>query len=201
MYRRRESASASQISMALEPQRRLLASIGLAALLIAMTAHASIAIASNVEPLPTTIETLAPGLHRLGTARHTVFGFHVFNATLWVVGRQWSPAEAHALDVEASRNIPPSRLIDGVIDEMRDIKAADDRQRSIWKQRLNQIIPALARGDQLVILCLPDQRTVVFYNGTKVGSVDDPNFGAALFRIWLDPNASRQDFRNALLQN
>ncbi len=150
--------------------------------------------------LPATVTTLAPGLHRLGTARHTVFGLHVFDATLWVAGPRWSPTEAHALDVEASRKIPPSRLVNGVIDEMRDIRAADDRQRTMWKQSLDRILPSLSRGDQLVILCLPNQQTVIFHNGARIGSLEDPNFGSALFRVWLDPMASRQDVRNALLQ-
>ncbi len=178
--------------------RHVLPSIWLAAALSALVAPASAA--TPVAALPASVVTLAPGLHRLGTARHTVFGLHVFDATLWVAGEQWSPTEAHALDVEASRNIPPSRLVNGVIDEMRDIRAADEGQRSTWKQSLNRIVPTLSRGDQLVILCLPNRQTVIFHNGAKTGSVDDPNFGSALFRVWLDPMASRQDIRGALLQ-
>jgi hypothetical protein len=176
---------------------RFLFSIELAVALGAMSAMA----ATQATVLPATVITLAPGLHRLGTARHTVFGIHVFDATLWIAGRQWSPTEPHALDVEASRQIPPSRLVNGVIDEMRDIRVADDRQRSNWKQRLNQIVPPLARGDSLVILCLPNRQTVIFHNGTMIGSIDDPSFGSALFRVWLDPGTPRQEIRSALLQN
>jgi len=179
--------------------RKVLASIWLATALGALGALARAAI--PVATLPPTVVALAPGLHRLGTARHTVFGLHVFDATLWVAGPRWSPSEAHALDVIASRTIPPSRLVNGVIDEMRDIKAADDKQCSMWKERLNRIVPTLARGDQLVILCLPKRQTVIFYNGTTTGSVDDPNFGSALFRVWLDPISSRPDVRSALLQD
>ena len=181
------------------PLRKILVSIPLAAALCTMIVPA--AAAATIAALPPGVSILAPGLHRLGTARHTVFGFHVFDATLWVAGPRWSATEAHALDVEASRSIPPSRLVGSVIDEMRDMKVADDRQRSMWKQNLERIIPTLSRGDQLVILCLPDRQTVIFHNGRNVGTVDDPNFGSALFRVWLDPMASRQDVRSALLQN
>jgi hypothetical protein len=179
--------------------RKKLVTVWLATALMALSASARAS--APVIALPATVITLAPGLHRLGTARHTVFGIHVFDATLWVAGPHWSPAEAHALDVEASRQIPPSRLVNGVIDEMRDIRAADDRQRSTWKTRLNQIVPPMVRGDSLVILCLPNRQTVIFHNGTMIGSIDDPNFGSALFRVWLDPRTSRPDIRSALLQN
>jgi Chalcone isomerase-like len=181
------------------PLRNILVAIQLVAALATMTIPALAA--THIAPLPPGVTILAPGLHRLGTARHTVFGFHVFDATLWVAGPQWSPSEAHALDIEASRGIPPSRLVNSVIDEMRDMKVANDRQRSMWKQSLERILPTLSRGDQLVILCLPDRQTVIFHNSSKVGTVDDPNFGSALFRVWLDPLASRQDIRSALLQN
>lgn len=156
--------------------------------------------ARRTKPLPASVSEIAPGLHPLGTARHTVFGMPVFDATLWVVGRHWSPAEPHALDVSASRNIPPARLVNGVMDEMRDLKAADDRQRAQWQADLLRIVPPLARGDQLVVLCLADRKTLVYFNGLERGSINDPNFGAALFRVWLDPMSSRPDIRNALLQ-
>ena len=125
----------------------------------------------------------------------------VFDATLWIAGRQWSPVEPHALDVLASRNIPPARLVNGVIDEMRDLRAADDRQRARWRTDLLRIVPPMARGDQLVVLCLVDRRTLIFFNGLERGEIDDPNFGAALFRVWLDPMSSRPDIRSALLQH
>jgi len=156
--------------------------------------------ASPSKPLPASVFEIAPGLHRLGTARHTVFGLPVFDATLWIAGQQWSPIEPHALDVLASRNIPPKRLVGGVIDEMRDLKAANDRQRAQWQADLLRILPPLTRGDQLVVLCLPDRKTLIYFNGLERGKIDDPNFGAALFRVWLDPMSSRPDVRNALLQ-
>lgn len=195
----RKTACGGLLSVARISLRKILVSIQLVAALSTMGMPALAA--APIAPLPPGVTILAPGLHRLGTARHTVFGLHVFNATLWIAGPRWTPSEAHALDVEASRNIPPSRLVTNVIDEMRDMKVADDRQRSMWKQSLERIVPALSRGDQLVILCLPDRQTVIFHNGRKIGSVDDPNFGSALFRVWLDPLASRQDIRSALLQN
>jgi hypothetical protein len=193
-----ENANGEPLSAAPIRLRVVFVSIQVAVALGAVVAPALVAAAAVT--LPPSVITLAPGLHRLGTARHTVFGLHVFNATLWVAGPQWSPTEAHALDVEASRDIPPSRLVNGVIDEMRDLRAANNQQRLMWKQRLDRIVPTLARGDQLVILCLPNQQTVIFHNGSTTGSIDDPNFGSALFRVWLDPRASRQDIRSALLQ-
>jgi hypothetical protein len=103
--------------------------------------------------LPPGVVQLAPGIHRLGTAQHRVFGVRVFAATLWITGTTWSPQEPHALDVEASRKIPKQRLIDNLMDEMRDQKAGTPAQLSQWKGHLASLIPELKKGDQLVVFC------------------------------------------------
>ncbi len=150
-------------------------------------------------PLPPAVTSVAVGLHRLGTGRHTIFGMPVFDASLWIVGNQYSSSEPHAVDLVPSVPIPPSKLVGGLIDEMAELKAADDAQREAWRALMLKACPSLSRGDQLVILVMPDGTTTMFYNGEKRESVDDPNFGAALFRVWLDPRTSYPRVRNGML--
>ena len=151
------------------------------------------------QPLPPAVISVAPGLHRLGTGRHTIFGIPIFDASLWIVGTQYSSSEPHAVDLEPSVPVPPSKLVGELIEEMGDLKAADDAQREAWRALMLKALPSLGRGDQLVILVMPNGRTTMYYNGEERKSLDDPNFGAALFRVWLDPATSYQHIRNGML--
>jgi hypothetical protein len=151
--------------------------------------------------LPPGVVQLAPGIHRLGTAQHRVFGVRVFAATLWITGTTWSPQEPHALDVEASRKIPKQRLIDNLMDEMRDQKAGTPAQLSQWKGHLASLIPELKKGDQLVVFCTEkNKQTMIFYNGSQRGEIADPQFCEALFQVWLHPETSYSDVRRSLLR-
>jgi Chalcone isomerase-like len=62
-----------------------------------------------------------------------------------------------------------------------------------------EVLPSLGRGDQLVFLVTPIGRTTMYYNGEELESTDDPNLGAALFRVWLDPATSYQHIRKGML--
>ncbi len=113
------------------PARKCLAA-GRALLLIVWYSSA-LAASQGRRPLPPVVTNVAPGLHRLGTGRHTIFGMPIFDASLWIVGNQYSSSEPHAVDLEPAVPIPPSKLVGGLIDEMAELKAADDAQREAWR--------------------------------------------------------------------
>jgi hypothetical protein len=48
------------------------------------------------KPLPEPVKTQAPGIRPLGRGRETVWGIHVYDATLWVVGSRFTSAEPRA---------------------------------------------------------------------------------------------------------
>jgi hypothetical protein len=134
-------------------------------------------------------------------AQHRVFGVRVFAATLWITGSAWSPDEPHALDVEASRKIPKQRLIDNLVEEMRDQQAGTPAQLAQWKGQMTTLIPELKTRDQLVVFCTEkNKETMIFYNGNKRGEIADPQFCEALFEVWLDPATSYSDVRRSLLR-
>src|ERR1700756_1766568 len=92
-------------------------------------------------PLPQQVLSEAPGMHPFGKGRHTLWGIRVYDATLWIVGPQWSAAAPHALDIEPGRDVPSDTLVKSAIAEMRDLKVGNERQLGIWQAEMKKILP------------------------------------------------------------
>src|SRR5260370_33213020 len=77
------------------------------------------------KPLPAPVQSQAPGIRPLGRGRETLWGIRVYDATLWVVGDRFTPAEPHALDVGPGRSVSADTLVNNVLDEIRRLKLAE----------------------------------------------------------------------------
>jgi Chalcone isomerase-like len=123
----------------------------------------------------------------------------MYDATLWIVGPRWSDAAPHALDIEPGRDVPADTLVNNAIAEMRDLKVGDNRQLAIWQAEMKKVIPNLRQGDQVVIFCSDNSRTLSYLNGSSIGEVDDPSFCPAVMGVWLHPQTKHQAMRKSLL--
>jgi hypothetical protein len=151
-------------------------------------------------PLPQQVLSEAPGIHPLGKARHTVWGIRVYDATLWIVGLEWSADAPHALDIEPGRAVAAETLVKNAVAEMRDVRAGDESRLTIWQTEMRKVIPSVKQGDQVVIFCTPAGRTLVYLNYASIGAIDDPSFCPALMRVWLHPETKHQAIRKSLLR-
>ena len=174
-------------------------SLGLGAMILAVIS-ASSAIASP-RPLPPQVVSTVPGMHPFGKGRHTLWGIRMYDATLWIVGPQWSAAAPHALDIEPGRDVPSDTLVKNAIAEMRDLKVGDARQLGIWQTEMKKLIPNVRKGDQVVIFCSDTNRTIAYLNNSSTGEVDDPSFCPAVMSVWLHPQTKHQAIRISLLRN
>jgi hypothetical protein len=159
---------------------------------------ATFAVASR--PLPPQVLSKAPEIHPFGKGRHTWLGIRMYDATLWIVGPQWSAAAPQALDIEPGRAVPADTLVKNAIAEMRSLKVGDERQLRIWEGELRQIIPNVRQGDQIVIFCPDSKRTLAYLNNSSTGSIDDPSFCPAVMSVWLHPQTKHQAIRRSLLR-
>ena len=159
------------------------------------------AIAAAPAPLPPTVVAIAPGIHPLGKGRHSWFGVHMYDATLWVVGATWSFDEPHAIELEAGRSIASASLTSAAIDEMRGLNVGTAAERDRWTAELARVMPPIRKGDRLVVFTVPVGKTMVYFNDAEYGEIDDPSFGQALFKIWLDPHSRNQPLRRKLLNH
>jgi hypothetical protein len=151
------------------------------------------------KPLPAPVESQAPGIRPLGRGRQTVWGIRVYDATLWVVGIRFTPAEPHAIDVEAGKSVSADTLIKTVMDEMSRLKLGDAPQLAAWRQELTRLIPSVSSGDQIVVFCPSEAKTLVYYNGRSQGEVDDATLCPAIMSVWLHPASQNKEMRKSLL--
>ena len=173
-------------------------SLRLGTILLVLISTAS-AIASH-RPLPTEILSKTPGIHPFGKGRHTLWGVRVYDATLWIVGPQYSAASPHALDIEPGRAVPSDTLVTSAIAHMRDLKVGDERQLGIWQAEMKKLVPNLKQGDQIVIFCPDNKRTLAYLNNSSTGAIDDPSFCPAVMSVWLHPQTKHQAMRKSLLR-
>jgi hypothetical protein len=120
--------------------------------------------------------------------------------TLWAPEGNWNKAKPYALQLFYTHNLSKDTVVDNVLDNIRDENVADDKKLNEWKTVLNNTLPALQDGDTLVGISLPGQKSQLFYNGTKIASIDDPALSKAFFDIWLGDTAD-SDLREKLLNN
>ena len=166
-------------------------------LLVLIAANSAIA----ARPLPPQVTSTAPGIHPFGKGRHTLWSIRVYDATLWIVGPNWSAAAPHALDIEPGRAVPADTLVKNAIAEMRDLKVGDESKLRIWQAEMRKIIPNVKQGDQVVIFCSDANHTFAYLNGSSTGEIDDPSFCPAIMSVWLHPQTKHQAMRKSLLRH
>lgn len=153
----------------------------------------------TAKPLPAPVQSQAPGIRPLGRGRQTVWGVRVYDATLWVVGERFTPAQPHALDVEPGRSVSADILINNAMDEMRRLKLGDASQLASWSLEMKKLIPNVKSGDQVVVFCPSEAKTLTYYNGRSQGEVDDATLCTAIMNVWLHPASQDQAMRKSLL--
>ena len=185
--------------MTTPPQRRRYQPrLGFAVVALMLVSSSSVSAPRTPKPLPEPVKSQAPGIRPLGRGRETVWGIHVYDATLWVVGARYTPVEPHALDIEPGRKVSADTLVNTAMDEMRRLKLGDASQIASWRGELKQLMPNVNSGDQIVIFCPTDAKTLMFYNGRIQGQVNDATFCPAIMNVWLHP-ASKSSVRKSLL--
>ncbi|MEO6026982.1 MAG: chalcone isomerase family protein [Candidatus Binatia bacterium] len=65
--------------------------------------------------------------------------------------------------------------------------------------RLNTLYKDVKPGDRYALTYLPGVGTELALNGTSLGTIEGADFAAAVFAIWLGPNAIDQSLRTQLL--
>jgi len=179
------------------PKMRSRLSFAVIALML-MTPSALAAQSFTPKPLPESVKSQAPGIRPLGRGRETLWGIHVYDATLWIVGDRYTPAEPHALDVEPGRRVSADTLVNNAINEMRRLKLGDASQLASWRLEMTRLMPNVTSGDQVVVFCPSDAKTLMYYNGRSQGEVDDASLCPAIMNVWLHP-ASKSSMRKSLL--
>ncbi|MEN9538227.1 MAG: hypothetical protein RLZZ126_462 [Pseudomonadota bacterium] len=145
---------------------------------------------------------LAPGFIKRGQARLKVFGFSIYDATLWTEpGFSATRYAEHtfALELQYWRTFSGDSIARRALDEMRlqaDL-APSTGQR--WLTTMLGLFPDVQPRDRLMGLHQPVGATRFVFNGQVLGHVEDTEFARLFFGIWLSPKTSQPGMRSELL--
>jgi hypothetical protein len=145
-----------------------------------------------------TLEQVRP-LTLVGSSQLRVAFFKVFNSKLFTKTGQWNdPNHSFRFELTYQRNISGSFLAKQTAKEW-DHLEFDDPRRSEWEASVLAMWPDVKKGDKIAFDVDEQGVSRFFYNGTWVGSVEDPDFAPAFIEIWLSPKTSRPAHREGLL--
>ena len=156
----------------------------------------------NLEVARAALEAALPQHRLIGQGRLTVWGFDVYDASLWALpGFQAEnlTAEPFALELAYLRDFNRRDIVERSLKEMRRAAPISDEQAKIWSAQMLRVIPDVKKGDRLIGINRPGSGALMLVNGKTSGEIRDVKFARLFFGIWLSPKTSEPQVRAALL--
>ncbi|MEP6723055.1 MAG: chalcone isomerase family protein [Variovorax sp.] len=148
------------------------------------------------------VSAALPGAKRAGASRLTVWGFEIYDATLWVSpgfsAAEWA-AKPLVLELQYLRRFEGDDIARRSLDEMRRAEPIAPEQATLWLRTMAQAFPDVKKGDRLTGIYEPGAGVRFLHNGRTTANVRDPQFARRFFGIWLGPQSSEPALREALL--
>lgn len=152
--------------------------------------------------IPPELTPALPDAALLGQGTMAVWGFSVYQATLWVgpgfnaTGYAQSP---FALELTYLRDFRGADIARRSITEMRRHGPIGAEDAARWEAQMGTLFPDVKAGDRLTGMHQPGQGAVFWSNGQRLGVLADPVFAKLFFGIWLAPQTSQPALRRMLL--
>ncbi len=157
--------------------------------------------ASKVK-LPELVTKTHPGLKLKGYGELRFFGIKVYDAALFTPDNSLSLDEPLALEITYNISLKGQDIAKRSAQEMRKIGYTDESKLAQWHERMVQIFPDVAKGDQLIgvmVVSNGKAHAAQFYSsGRELGMVEDAEFAKAFFEIWLSTKTSEPRLRARL---
>lgn len=184
-------------------RRQALQSMGLCGAAVALGAPGLVwADADRNAPTPPELLPRLPQAQLRGASRFRYYGFHVYDAQLWV-SPGFDPAkwanQPLALCLIYARSLKASDIADRSIQEMRRQTTVSDADAQRWDQAMTAAFADVRSGDRLTGLNQPGVGASFFLNGQATQTIKDARFAELFFGIWLSSATSAPALRRELL--
>ena len=140
----------------------------------------------------------------IGQHRFTVWGFDVYDASLWA-SQPFAPEDwfKHTLVLELRylRDFRGRDIAQRSIDEMHGQQALNASQKQNWLATLQALIPSVRSGERLTGVYTPERSMQLWHQDRWLGEVVDAELAQRFFGIWLSPETSQRQLRQQLLAN
>lgn len=152
--------------------------------------------------LPPELDVALPVATLAGQATMSVWGFDVYQASLWVApgfAASTYPQHAFALELSYLRNLRGHDIAGRSITEMRRQASINAQDEARWESSMRSVFPDVKPGDRLTGINQPGRGARFLGNGRLLGEIRDPEFARLFFGIWLAPQTSEPALRLALI--
>jgi hypothetical protein len=156
-------------------------------IMLAALASSAGAAAQSALPAPLIAEGFAA--QRVGAGLLEWFGLDIYEAALWTPDGTFADTYADepvAFTLSYRRGFTRDRLIDITRTAWRELALANDEQQQRWSRQLAAIWVDVRKGSNMTTLVLPSGETRFYSADRMLGRIEDPAFGPAFLRIWLD---------------
>ena len=180
-----------------------LAAAALVAAASAMTGPAAAATAGADTQAPAHVHRYVDDARLAGTGRLNWYGFHVYDAALFVSpGFDLANASTQpfVLELTYARRLDGKGIAGASRDEIARLGFGTDAQRARWHEQMLKLFPNVEKGRRLAGVNVPDIGARFYFDGQFLGSIDEPAFARAFFAIWLDERTRAPQLRENLLK-
>lgn len=181
---------------------RCASAAGMAALLGPMAMAFAQADARRDIPTPPELTQHLPQARLQGRSRFRYYGFHVYDAQLWVpptfdAARLFS--QPFALSLIYARSLKARDIAERSVEEMRRQTTVSEADAQRWLQAMTAAFADVRDGDRLTGLYQLDGGASFFLNGQATQAINDKRFATLFFGIWLSAATSAPALRRDLL--
>lgn len=148
---------------------------------------------------PEIVQKYIADAEMVGEHRFTKYMFKVYDASLYAPKGVWNADAPFALSLTYLRNFDSGDIVRVSAKNMRQIGFEDEEKLSVWQNKMAEIFPDVSDGITITGIYTRDGTTVFYQDEQKIGSVDDPEFGAYFFGIWLNENTAEPRMRKKLI--
>lgn len=157
---------------------------------------------AHAVPAEATVDGALKDQPRLGTARLRVWGFEVYDASLYAApdfDAQRFAEQRFGLELTYLRSFKGLDIAERSIEEMRGLAPIEPAQAERWLKAMGALFPDVKRGDRLTGVHVPGIGARFYLNGQWLGELADTRFSSLFFGIWLSPKTSQPALRRALI--
>lgn len=153
--------------------------------------------------MPAPVHAYVGDARLAGEGRLTWFGFHVYDARLFVppgFDARDPTAQRFVLELIYARRLSGRSIADTSRDELARLGYGSESDRERWHRAMERIFPDVDKGRRIAGVHLPGRGARFYFDDRFVGAIEEAEFARGFFAIWLDARTRAPALRANLLR-
>jgi hypothetical protein len=126
----------------------------------------------------------------IGSATLKFLGAKVYDIYLWSALSKFSYDTPFAIHIKYNMSFSSQELLEKSIIEISNIHKLSEENKKIYYDTLKTIFHSVEKGDEKIVIFIPNEGLKMFYNNDLIGVILDPKLSRLFVDIWLDERGS-----------